>query len=420
VLAIFLSWRVLRANLRTRAIFNRADDELSAVKVDNLINFDTVKYFAKEKYEQERLSKVLKRWYKTLLDYFFTFRLFDVLINNLATVFVLVIGVVAWFDLQNGVINVGEFLFVLTFTMSILPQMTFAMNVVRHLARKSDDLERYLGVLDETVTVPDPKPEQAQEVKQVPGEIVFEEVSFSYQKQLPLLKDFNLRIEPGEAVALVGFSGAGKTTVAKLLMRMYDVNRGKITIDGVDIRQMNKDYLRSLVGIVPQEPLMFNNSVYYNITYARPESKRGEVLAAASAAQTEAFIENLSDGYQTVVGERGIKLSGGQRQRLAIARVMLQRAGIVIFDEATSSLDSEAEKAVQKAFWTMVKDAGRPVTSIIIAHRLSTIMRADRIVVMDEGRIVEVGKHETLVKKKKGIYARLWALQQDGFLGDGE
>jgi ATP-binding cassette subfamily B protein len=409
---------ILKANLKAREKWNRVDDEFGAVKTDNLVNFDTVKYFAQEKFEQRRLAKVLLEWKKALLKFHVTFRVFDIVIFGLCYLFLIVIGVTAGRELQLGTMTLGNFVIILSFVISVMPSIVHVMYIVRSMAKTVDDLNKYLGLLDEKVKVPDPS--KSKMITNYPGVILFNQVSFTYQTKTPVIQDFNLEVRAGEAVALVGFSGAGKTTIAKLLMRMYDVDVGKITIDGVDLREMNKDYLRSLVGVVPQEPVMFNNTVYYNIAYSKPQAKREEVVRAAKLAQIDTFIDRLADGYETIVGERGIKLSGGQRQRLAIARVLLMGVQIVIFDEATSSLDSQAEKMVQEAFWRMAKDQNKPVTSLIIAHRLSTIMLADRIVVVDQGTVKEIGTHRQLLANHKSIYTKLWTMQQDGFIGDGE
>jgi ATP-binding cassette subfamily B protein len=296
--------------------------------------------------------------------------------------------------------------------------MNFLFNL-RELAKKYSDLNTYFELLDEPISVLDPV--HPQQITTPKGTVVFDHVTFAYDNSdEPVLDDFDLVIKGGESVALVGYSGAGKTTIAKLLMRMYDPQQGAITLDDVNLKNLTKDTLRSKVGIVPQDPLLFNNTVYYNIAYAKNGATKEEVLEAADAAKVTDFVKKLADGYDTVVGERGIKLSGGQRQRLAIARVLLEKPEILVFDEATSALDSASEKTIQTAFWSMVRNKNKPRTAIIIANRLSTIMKADRIVVMDKGKIVEVGTHQKLLEDKKGIYHSLWTLQRDGFIGDGE
>lgn len=419
VLSIAVSWFLVRLNIQRRIIFNKADDDVSSVRVDNLVNFDTVKYFANEQYEQSRFADLLKTWDRTLQDYFFTFRYFDVILGNIINLALVGIMLIALADLRRGAIALPDFLLVTTFSLTLFPKlMNFLFNL-RELAKKYSDLHAYLGLLDEEVTVQDPA--EPLSLPSTHGEIAFDHVFFGYETSSePILKDFNLTIKPGESVALVGYSGAGKTTIAKLLMRMYDPQEGTITFNGVDIKELTKHTLRNKIGIVPQDPLLFNNTVYFNIAYARDKATKAEVLAAAQAARVSDFIEKMPKQYETVVGERGIKLSGGQRQRLAIARVLLKQPEILVFDEATSALDSASEEIIQSAFWNLVRDRQRPRTAIIIAHRLSTIMKADRIVVMDKGTIAEIGTHHELLKNKKSIYHQLWSLQHDGFIGDGE
>jgi ATP-binding cassette, subfamily B, heavy metal transporter len=419
VISVTASYFLIKANIAKRKLFNTADDELSSVRVDNLVNFDTVKYFANEKFEQTRFKKLLQKWDASLQAYFFTFRYFDGIVGNLINAALVGIMFIALMDLQKGVITLAEFLLVTTFSMTLFPKMMNLLFSLRELAKKYSDLEAYFGLLDEKISVLDPV--TPQHIKKVKGEISFENVSFGYESsQHPILKDFTLNIQSGESIAFVGYSGAGKTTVAKLLMRMYDPQSGVISVDGVNIKDLLKTELRSVVGVVPQDPLLFNNTVYYNIAYANQNATKEEVIAVAKAAKVHDFVQKLPQGYETIVGERGIKLSGGQRQRLAIARILLEQAQVIILDEATSALDSVSEQIIQNAFWNLVRDPVHPRTSIIIAHRLSTIMKADRIVVMDKGSIVEIGTHTELIAHKNGIYQQLWSLQKNGFIGDNE
>ena len=419
LISIFISRILIKENIRRREIFNHADDEVSSARVDNLVNFDTVKYFANEEFEQQRFAGLLNRWYHTLQSYFFTFRYFDGIVGNIVNVALVGMMMLALFDLQRNIISLPQFLLVTTFAMTLFPKMMNVLYSLRELAKKSSDLRNYFDLLEEEISVQDPV--NPKHLLSERSDITFDHVSFRYEEGgEPILNDFHLHIKHGESVALVGYSGAGKTTIAKLLMRMYDPQVGSIMLDGVDIRQLQKGELRSVVGVVPQDPLLFNNTVFYNISYAKQLATRDEVIAAAKAARVDDFVQKLRHGYDTVVGERGIKLSGGQRQRLAIARVLLEQAQIIIMDEATSALDSASEQIIQTAFWNVVRDEEEPRTSIIIAHRLSTIMKADRIVVMNKGTIADIGTHEELIKKEGSIYHKLWSLQRNGFLTEAE
>lgn len=419
VLSIVVSFFLVRLNITKRKLFNDVDDDVSSVRVDNLVNFDTVKYFANEKFEQARLFNLLQQWYKTLQDYFFTFRYFDVILGNIINVALVGIMMMAIIDVRKGVLTLADFLLVTTFSMTLFPKMMNFLFNLRELAKKYSDLKAYLELLDEKIAISDPV--HPRTIDKPKGEVVFDHVTFAYDNEvLPVLNDFDLTIAGGESVALVGYSGAGKTTIAKLLMRMYDPQKGVIKLDGADLKTLTKTVIRKKVGIVPQDPLLFNNSIYYNIAYAKHDALEQEVYAVAEAARVSDFVDKMPKGYQTIVGERGIKLSGGQRQRLAIARVLLEQPDILIFDEATSALDSASERTIQAVFWNMVRDPKHPRTSIIIAHRLSTIMKADRIVVMDKGGIAEIGTHQELIANNKSIYFKLWSLQRDGFIGDGE
>ena len=416
ILSVLVSIFLVRINIKYRRRFSEIDDEVSGVRVDNLMNFDTVKYFAQEHYEQQRFQKLLGSWYGRLVDYFGTFRYFDIFVGNLALVSLATVMALSVLDVQSGALSFPNFLLVSSFSLFLFPRLINILFTIRELAKRYSDLEAYLALLDEKIEVKDP--EHPMEIKQVRGGVVFDHVAFSYQNGEGVLEDFSLEIAPGESVALVGYSGAGKTTITKLLMRFFDPTAGRVLIDGVNITDMAKTYVRNLVGIVPQDPLMFNNTIEFNVRYARPLAETQEIDHVLQMAKLDEFVHKLPDGLKTIVGERGIKLSGGQRQRLAIARLLLEQPKIIVFDEATSSLDSESERAIQEAFWGIAKDPKNPRTSIIIAHRLSTIMRADRIVVIDKGRIVEMGTHQELIKKQSGIYHKLWKLQQDGFIGE--
>ena len=406
---IFLGWRLIRINMRKRTAFNAAEDRISGVITDNLINYETVKFFAQEEREERRLKIEFKDWMTKLWEYANSFRLIDITIGGFSN---LGIFLIFWLVIKNvvqGQLTAGDFVMVATFIGGFYYQFFNILYQSRNIAKGYVDIERYFSILDDEIQVRNPaKPVKAKDVK---GEIKFEKVSFSYpDSKEKVLSNFNLLIRPGDSVAFIGRSGAGKTTLVRLLLRFYDVSQGRITLDGIDIRNFSKDYLRSLIGIVPQEPILFDNTIAYNISYGKSRASSTEIIKAAKMANLHKFIDSLPLKYKTEVGERGIKLSGGQKQRLAIARMLLINPKIIIFDEATSNLDSESERLIQRALWKIAKSR----TVLIIAHRFSTTRRANRIVVIDNGRITETGTHQDLVEKKKGIYQYLWQLQATG------
>ncbi len=310
-----------------------------------------------------------------------------------------------WFTTTNE-LTLGDFVLVVGFVSQFYPRVFDLIWGFRDIAKNYADIDKYFAVLDFQVDIKDPK--IAVEKEHVAGEIEYKDVNFSYKDgKKNAIRNFSLTIRQSQSVAFVGRSGAGKTTIAKLLMRFYDVDEGEILIDGTNIKAFTKSQLRSFMGVVPQEPILFDNTVAYNIGYGKEKVTQKEIVAAAKLANIHEFIESLPKKYKTRVGERGIKLSGGQKQRLAIARMILSDPDIIIFDEATSQLDSENERLIQEAFWKVAKNK----TTIIIAHRLSTAKQADKIVVLEKGSIAEISTHAELLRNEKSLYRYFWNLQ---------
>lgn len=409
LIALLVTLIFVKFNIKFRKATNYEEDKISSVIVDNMINFETVKLFANEKKELAKLQKIDKNWIKAIWREAYTFRGLDLAMAAIIHGSLFFIIIISLQNAVRGHFTVGDFILVLAFLQTFYPKLWEVVWGLRDLAKSYTDIEKYFGILDNEIKVLDP--EKPVRLDTVDGEIEFENVSFAYDKnQKHAVKNINLKIRQGQSVALVGKSGAGKTTLVKLLQRFFDVNEGVITLDGIDIKKFNKSDLRSYFGVVPQEPILFNNTIKYNIAYGRDNASKEEIVAASKMANIHDFIMTLPKKYNTNVGERGVKLSGGQKQRVAIARMILSDPDIVIFDEATSQLDSESERLIQEAFWKSVKDK----TTLIIAHRLSTVMRADKIVVMKDGKIIEEGSHKALLMKKEGAYRYLWNLQSMG------
>jgi len=397
---------VIRLNISARKEFNNEEDVISGIIVDNIINFETVKMFARESWEQNRLKHAFVSWRKALWNYGLTFRYMNASVGITIVMTVFFILYLAINKVSLGEMNLGDFVLVLTFSNTFFPKVFDLVWRFRDLAKHFADMEKYFSILDNKIEIKDPG--NPVKVKTVKGEISFSNSSFSYKgNKARVLKNINLTIRQGQTVALVGRSGSGKTTLIKLLLRFYDLTGGSISIDKIDIKKFTKSDLRSFFGVVPQEPILFNNTIKFNIGYGKENASFAEIKAAAKIANLDAFIESLPAKYGTNVGERGIKLSGGQKQRLAIARMVLSDPEIIIFDEATSHLDSENEKFIQEALERSTKNK----TTIIIAHRLSTAMNADKIVVMEKGRIVETGSHNMLISSPDSLYSYFWRLQ---------
>ena len=407
VLAAYIGFTITITEWRTQFVrrANALDSEAYGRAVDSLLNYETVKYFGNERYEAQRYDKSLIEWEEMALK---SQRSLGML--NAAQALVIAVGVTlmvlrAANGVVEGTLTLGDLVMVNAFLLQMFQPLSFLGVMYRQIKESITDVERMFALLNRPREVEDAA--DARELDVVAGEVKFEQVSFAYNADRPILHDLSFTIPAGKTVAAVGSSGAGKSTLARLLFRFYDAGTGSITIDGQDIRHVTQDSLRAAIGVVPQDTVLFNDSIYYNIAYGRPEATRDEVIEAARAAHILNFIEILPQGWDTVVGERGLKLSGGEKQRVAIARTLLKNPAILILDEATSALDTKTEKAIQAE----LLEIARSRTSLIIAHRLSTVVEADEILVMEGGRIVERGRHPDLLAQN-GVYAHMWALQQ--------
>ncbi|MGI9143690.1 MAG: ABCB family ABC transporter ATP-binding protein/permease, partial [Fluviibacter sp.] len=369
------------------------------------INYETVKYFNNESFELNRYDEAMRRWEDASVRSQMTLTML-----NMGQQLIIVIGLVAmmWHAAQGvvaGTMTVGDLVLVNAFLIQLYMPLNFFGVVYREIRQALTDIERMFGLLNtqrEIIDAPD-----ARALPEAPVSVFFDSVDFAYDPARPILSNVSFEIPAGKTVAAVGHSGAGKSTLARLIYRFYDVTGGRILMNGIDIRKIEQSSLRGGIAIVPQDTVLFNDTLYYNILYGNPTATREQVIAAAKAAHLHEFVETLPDGYDAKVGERGLKLSGGEKQRVAIARALLKNPPILVFDEATSALDSKTEKAIQAS----MEVAARGRTTLIIAHRLSTVMNADEIIVLDAGRIVERGRHAALLAAN-GLYAQMWALQQ--------
>ena len=406
-LAAYIGFTITITEWRTQFVrrANALDSQAYGRAVDSLLNYETVKYFGNEKYEAERYDKSLIEWEDMSLKSQNSLGML-----NAAQALVIAIGVTlmvlrAAAGVVEGTLTLGDLVMVNAFLLQMFQPLSFLGVMYRQIKESITDVERMFALLNRPREVEDAP--DARELSVTAGEVTFDRVDFAYNADRPILHDVSFTVPAGKTIAAVGSSGAGKSTLARLLFRFYDVGAGSIRIDGQDIRHVTQDSLRAAIGAVPQDTVLFNDSIYYNISYGRPDATRDEVIEAARAAHILKFIESLPQGWDTVVGERGLKLSGGEKQRVAIARTLLKNPAILILDEATSALDTKTEKAIQAELLEIAKSR----TSLIIAHRLSTVVEADEILVMEGGRIVERGRHPALLAKN-GVYAHMWALQQ--------
>ncbi|HUG76839.1 MAG TPA: ABC transporter ATP-binding protein/permease [Burkholderiales bacterium] len=405
--ALYMAFTVMvtewRMEIRRRA--NELDSSANTRAIDSLLNYETVKYFGNEEFEARRYDENLRKYEDAATKSESSLGLLNIGQALIIAAAVTALMLLAAQGVAAGAFTLGD----LVLVNGLLIQLYIPLNVLgmvyRNIKQSLLDMDRMFRLLSAHREVED-RP-GAPELTPGPASVEFRNVSFFYETQRQILFDVSFTIAAGQRVAVVGHSGSGKSTLARLLYRFYDVSGGTIRVNGADIREIRQGSLRAAIGIVPQDTVLFNDSILYNIRYGRPEASDGEVVEAARAAHIHEFIASLPAGYEAMVGERGLKLSGGEKQRVAIARALLKNPRILIFDEATSALDSRAEKAIQAELGRISQ--GR--TTLVIAHRLSTVMDADQILVLQQGRIAERGTHKQLLEKK-GEYARMWALQQ--------
>jgi len=384
---------------------NSRDNESNSRAIDSLLNYETVKYFNNERYEAEQYDQGLERWEQARLKNRLSMAALNTGQAFIIGVSLIVIMSMAVREVAAGQMTLGDFTMVNAYLIQLFVPLNALGFVYREIRQSLVNVERLFGLLGDKPAIEDAPDAQALSVSQ--GAVEFRDVHFSYRPDRAILKGVSFSIPAGHTVAVVGASGAGKSTLARLLFRFFDVNSGSISIDGQDLRHISQDSLRSAIGVVPQDTVLFNDSLYNNLAYGRPSASQAEVEHAAQQANLHDFIRSLPDGYHTTVGERGLKLSGGEKQRVAIARVLLKNPPLLILDEATSSLDSISEQVILNA----LNEVSRQRTTLVIAHRLSTVSDADTILVMEQGEIVESGSHSQLLEFK-GYYAKLWQQQQ--------
>ncbi|WP_353155051.1 ABC transporter ATP-binding protein/permease [Herminiimonas fonticola] len=406
-LASYIAFTVIVTEWRThfRRTMNDLDSKANTKAIDSLINYETVKYFGNEDYEAKRYDEGLKHYETAAVK---SQTSLSVLNTGQSSIIAIAVTLILWRATEgviNGTMTLGDLVLVNAFMIQLYIPLNFLGVIYREIKQSLADMERLFALLDQHREIADKPNTQALAVQG--AEVKFSHVGFSYEAKRQILFDVDFTIAAGTTTAVVGHSGSGKSTLSRLLFRFYDVNEGAILIDGQDVRDVTQASLRNAIGIVPQDTVLFNDTIEYNIAYGKPGASKADIIAAAKSAYIHDFIESLPDGYATMVGERGLKLSGGEKQRVAIARTLLKHPAILIFDEATSALDSKAEQAIQ----AQLKEIAQNRTTLIIAHRLSTIADAAQILVLDHGRIVERGTHAQLLAAD-GAYAQMWARQQ--------
>ncbi|MFV2052303.1 ABCB family ABC transporter ATP-binding protein/permease [Aliiroseovarius sp. YM-037] len=402
---IWFTFAVTEWRVKIRREMNDQDTDANQKAIDSLLNFETVKYFGAEEREATRYDGAMERYESAALKTSYSLGFLNFGQSVLITAGLIGVMVLAAIGVQSGDLTVGDFVMVNAYMIQITMPLNFLGTVYREIRQSLVDMGEMFDLLEQPAEVED-KPD-AKPIKVNGGEVVFDDIVFGYDPERPILKGVSLTVPPGGTLAIVGPSGSGKSTIGRLLFRFYDVNNGALRIDGQDLRDVTQDSLHAQIGVVPQDTVLFNDSIYYNIAYGRPDASRAEVEAAAIAARIDGFIRSLPEGYETQVGERGLKLSGGEKQRVGIARTLLKNPPILLLDEATSALDTETERDIQES----LREMGQGRTVITIAHRLSTIADADQIIVLEDGVITETGRHDDLVNRG-GRYAKMWHRQQ--------
>ncbi|OUR65527.1 metal ABC transporter permease [Methylophaga sp. 42_25_T18] len=397
---IITEWR-----MRFRRAMNEMESKANNQAIDSLLNYETVKYFNNEQYELQRYDDKMATWEVAAIRNQTSLSVLNFGQGAIISLGITILMLLAGNGVVTGELSLGDLVLINAFLLQLYLPLGFLGFVYREIRHSLADMERMFSLLKEDIETVDKKDAPTLKVKR--GEIQFEQVNFHYDPNRQILHDINFTIEAGTKVAFVGASGSGKSSLVRLLFRFYDPQAGKISIDGIDIRDVKQQSLRQAIGVVPQDTVLFNDSIYHNILYGNPSADKQAVFDAAKQAHIHQFIERLPDGYDSLVGERGLKLSGGEKQRVAIARTLLKNPQILVFDEATSALDSHSEKAINQELQAISTNK----TTLVIAHRLSTIVNADTILVLEHGKITERGTHEQLLKQH-GHYAAMWALQQ--------
>ncbi|MDA5193262.1 ABCB family ABC transporter ATP-binding protein/permease [Govanella unica] len=403
---ITFTFSVTEWRLKYRREMNAQDTKANTKAVDSLLNYETVKYFGNEEHEARRYDEALAGYEKAAVRSQTTLSLLNVGQQGIVALGLVTVMIMAGYKVQAKELTVGDFVMINALVMQLYMPLDFLGFVYREIKQSLVDMEFMFRLLKSETEITD-KP-GAKPLVREGGAVTFEHVNFHYEPRRPILKDLSFHVAAGQTLAIVGPSGAGKSTISRILFRFYDIADGSVHIDGQDIRGVTQDSLRAAIGVVPQDTVLFNDTIGYNIRYGRPDATDAEVEAAARLAHIHEFVEGLPDGYQTMVGERGLKLSGGEKQRVAIARTILKNPCILLLDEATSALDTHTEREIQSSF----KDVAAGRTTLIIAHRLSTVVDADQILVLEAGRVVERGRHEALLEAD-GVYAAMWRRQQE-------